>query len=172
MISSICSHETIELGPQHERDLARLLLDLDPASRVSRFNCAAGDDHLLRHLQHALMATSWLAGIFMDRQLRGIVEVYDMSPPCIIEAAILVDQTCRRRGLGAALLEAALQWAANSDRVLLRMEFSNNNWPMRKLASNAHARWEPAFDQVVADIPIAPCMRGNMFEGRGAWEAS
>jgi GNAT superfamily N-acetyltransferase len=154
MTVSICSREAIELGPQHAHDLARLLSDLDPASRVSRFNCAAGDAFLLEYAQRALMRTSWLAGIFIDHRLRGIVEVYDMSPPDMIEVAILVDQTWRGRGLGTNLLEAAVQWAARSDRILLRMIFSTDNWPMRKLARKAHARLDPAFDQVVADIPI------------------
>jgi hypothetical protein len=31
------------------------------------------------------MRTSWLAGIFIDHLLRGIVEVFDMSPPDVID---------------------------------------------------------------------------------------
>lgn len=159
MNASICSYQTIELGPQHQGDVARLLLDLDPASRVSRFNCAVCDAVLIRHSQQALMATCWLAGIFIGDDLRGIVEAYEMNPRGLIELAFLVDRTWRRRRLGTALLEAAVQWAAESDRVLLRMVFSSNNWPMRKLASSAHAGLDLAFDQVVADIPIARVAR-------------
>jgi GNAT superfamily N-acetyltransferase len=159
MNASICSYQTIELGPQHQGDVARLLLDLDPASRVSRFNCAVCDAVLIRHSQQALMATCWLAGIFIGGDLRGIVEAYEMNPHGLIELAFLVDRTWRRRRLGTALLEAAVQWAAESDRVLLRMVFSSNNWPMRKLASSARAGLDLAFDQVVADIPIARVAR-------------
>ena len=155
MNASICSYQTIELGPQHQGDVARLLLDLDSASRVSRFNCAVCDAVLIRHSQQALMATCWVAGIFIGDDLRGIVEAYEMNPHGLIELAFVVDRTWRRRRLGTALLEAAVQWAAESDRVLLRMVFSTNNWPMRKLASRARARLDLAFDQVVADIPVA-----------------
>jgi len=70
-----------------------------------------------------------------------------------------VDNGIRRvegpaRRFGTNLLEAAVQWAARSDRILLRMIFSTDNWPMRKLAHKAHARLDLALDQVVADIPI------------------
>lgn len=155
MNASICPYQTIELGPQHQGDVARLLLDLDPASRVGRFNCAVCDAVLIRHSQQALIATCWLAGIFIGDDLRGIVEAYEMTPPGLVELAFLVDRAWRRRRLGTALLEAAVQWAAESDRVLLRMVFSTNNWPMRRLASSARAELDLAFDQVVADIPIA-----------------
>ncbi len=171
MISSISSYQTIELGPQHHGNLARLLLDLDRASRVSRFNCAVSDAFLIRYSEQALTATSWLAGIFVDDKLRGIVEAYEMNPTGVVELAFLVDQTWRRRRLGVALLEAAVQWAAESDRVLVRMVFPINNWPMRKLASSGRARLDLAFDQAVADIPIAraACMKalfGGTFEDR------
>jgi GNAT superfamily N-acetyltransferase len=155
MNASICSYQAIELGPQHQGDVTRLLLDLDPASRVGRFDYAVCDAVLIRHSQQALMATCWLAGIFIGDDLRGIVEAYEMNPSGLVELAFLVDRTWRRRRLGTALLEAAMQWAAESDRVLLRMVFSTNNWPMRKLASSARARLDLAFDQVVADIPVA-----------------
>jgi GNAT superfamily N-acetyltransferase len=159
MISSIRSYQAVELGSRHQGDLARLLLNLDVASRVSRFNCAVCDAHLVRHSRQALIGTSWLAGIFIDDDLRAIVEAYDLNLSGSVELAFLVDQSWRRRRLGAALLEAAVQWAAGSDRVLLRMVFSTNNWPMRQLASSAHARLDTDLDQVVADIAIAPCLR-------------
>ena len=140
MNASICSYQTIELGPQHQGDVARLLLDLDPASRVSRFNCAVCDAVLIRHSQQALMATCWLAGIFIGDDLRGIVEAYEMNPHGLIELAFLVDRTWRRRRLGTALLEAAVQWAAESDRVLLRMVFSSQQLADAK-AREQRPRW-------------------------------
>ena len=80
-------HKVIELGPQHEGELTRLLVNLSPESRVSRFNCAASDAFLLRHSQQALNAAAWLAGIVIHQRLRGVVEVYDMNPPDAVEAA-------------------------------------------------------------------------------------
>jgi GNAT superfamily N-acetyltransferase len=168
----------IRLGPQHETDLARLLLTLDEASRVSRFACAAGDAALIDHSRRALTTSTWIAGLFADDHLRGVVEVYDIGraalaseasgqrgnsivrAPGMVEAAFLVEHDWRRRGFGTALLKAAMQWAGEAERIMLRMLFSRCNWPMRKLASKVDARLDLAFDEIAADVAIAsPGMR-------------
>ena len=138
MDSSTCFHKVIELGPQHEGELTRLLVNLSPESRVSRFNCAARDAFLLRHSQQALKTTAWLAGIVIHQRLRGVVEVYDMNPPGVVEVAFLVDWAWRRRGFGTA----AIQCAAERDRVLLRTgshalgyTAPRDNFPVRFLQS-------------------------------------
>ena len=156
MISPARFQEVIQLGPQHEDELTHLFLNLDHESRVGRFNCVVGDALLLQHSRQALMTTAWLAGIVIHQRLHGVVEVYDMSAGGVVEAAFLVDRAWRRLGLGTALLRAAMQWAAERDRVLLRMVFSRSNWPMRGLASRAGAQLDLAFDEVVADLPIVP----------------
>jgi GNAT superfamily N-acetyltransferase len=145
----------IRLGPQHETDLARLLLTLDEASRVSRFACAASDAALLEHSRQALTTSTWIAGLFADDHLRGVVEIYDIGPPGMVEAAFLVERDWRRRGFGTALLKAAVQWAGEAERIMLRMLFSRCNWPMRKLASKVEARLDLAFDEIAADVGIA-----------------
>lgn len=38
----------------------------------------------------------------------------------------------------------------------MRMMFSRSNWPMRKLASKAHARFDMDFDEILADVAIIP----------------
>jgi len=108
MSSSDCP-QVFQLGLQHERDLVRLLLDLDPASRASRFNCVADDVYLLRHARKAIATGTWLAGIFVEQRLRGLVEVYDIGHAGCVETAFLVEQNWRRQGLGMALLKAAMQ---------------------------------------------------------------
>jgi RimJ/RimL family protein N-acetyltransferase len=159
MISPDFLQQIIELGPQHEDKLTHLLLNLDRDSRLSRFNCAAKDALLLQHSRQAMMTTAWLAGMFIDQRLCGVVEVYDMNPPDVVEAALLIDKAWRRLGLGIALVRAAMHWAAEQDRILLRMVFSKSNWPMRGLASRAGAQLDLAFDEVVADLPITQATR-------------
>jgi GNAT superfamily N-acetyltransferase len=155
MISPTDRPSIMPLGPQHEAELARLLLSLDKASRVSRFACAASDAALIAHSQRALTTSTWIAGLFADHRLRGVVEVYDLGPPGLVEAAFLVEPDWRRRGFGTALLQAALQWASEAERIVLRMVFSRCNWPMRKLAGKADARLDLAFDEIAADVAIA-----------------
>ena len=155
MASPTCCPSIMPLGPQHEADLARLLLSLDEASRMSRFACAASDAALIAHSQRALTTSTWIAGLYADNHLRGVVEVYDLRPPGLVEAAFLVERDWRRRGFGTALLHAALQWAGEAERIVLRMVFSRCNWPMRKLASKAEARLDLSFDEIAADVAIA-----------------
>jgi GNAT superfamily N-acetyltransferase len=153
MLPTYCPRIT-RLGPQHQADLRGLVLGLDHAWRGKRFACAASDVPLVRHSQRDLTTATWSAGAFVDERLRGVVEVFDTGLPGTVEAAFLVEHGWRRRGLGTTLLQAAMQWAVDANRVTLRMVFSRRNWPMRKLASNADARLDLAFDDISADIAI------------------
>src|SRR5262245_95625 len=63
----------------------------------------------------------------------GVVEAYDVEATGAVEAAFLVEHDWRRRGLGMALMQAAIQWAQENERHTLCMMFSRYNWPMRKL---------------------------------------
>jgi GNAT superfamily N-acetyltransferase len=148
------------LGPQHETDLLALFLDLDRPCRVSRFAYAASDHFLIQHSQRALSSATWIAGAFVDETLRGVVEAYDVDAAGAVEAAFLVERDWRRRGLGSALLQAAIDWAHANDRHTLHMMFSRSNWPMRKLASNAQARLDLSLDEISAHVAI----RAQRFE--------
>jgi GNAT superfamily N-acetyltransferase len=141
------------LGPQHETDLLAVFLDLDRPCRVSRFAYAASDHFLIQHSQRALSSAAWIAGAFVDETLRGVVEVYDAAAGAV-ETAFLVERDWRRRGLGTALMRAAMQWARENDRPTLRMMFSRGNWPMRKLATNAQARLDLSLDEICADVVV------------------
>lgn len=145
-----------QLGARHEANFRDLLLNLDEPSRSIRFHGAVNDDCLARHSHCAFSNAVWIAGAFVDQDLRGAVEVYDLGDSRTVEVAFVVEQRWRRRGLGSALLKAAIQWATETDRVTLRMVFSRCNWPMRKLAGNAGARLDLAFDEITADVAIGP----------------
>jgi GNAT superfamily N-acetyltransferase len=144
------------LRPRHEADFRDLLLNLDKPSRSIRFDGTVSDECLVRHCCCAFSGAAWIAGTFVDDGLRGVVEVYDIGDSRTVEAAFVVEQGWRRRGLGSALLKAAIQWAIETDRIMLRMVFSRHNWPMRKLVSNAQARLDLRFDEITADIAVGP----------------
>jgi|ERR1700686_1861605 GNAT superfamily N-acetyltransferase len=153
-IGSIGQPHITQLAARHEADFRDMLLNLDQPSRSIRFDGVVSDDCLVRHSRCAFSSAAWIAGAFVDETLRGVVEVYDIGDSRTVEAAFLVERTWRRRGLGSALLRAALQWAAETDRIMLRMVFSRHNWPMRKLASNAEARLDLGFGEITADVAI------------------
>jgi GNAT superfamily N-acetyltransferase len=67
----------------------------------------------------------------------------------------VVAQDWRRRGLGLALLQAAIAAAAHADAGTLRMIFSRHNWPMRKLADKASGRLDLVLDEITVDVALA-----------------
>jgi GNAT superfamily N-acetyltransferase len=142
------------LGGQHEAELYRLLLGLEPSGRCSRFNQAVDDAYLAKHAQLALATADWIVGAFIDEHLRGVVEIYDAGPHGYAEAAFVVEQDWRRRGVGWALLRAAMQIAADSKTNSLRVIFSRHNWAMRKLASKASGKFDMVLDEISVDISL------------------
>jgi GNAT superfamily N-acetyltransferase len=165
--------ETIRLGPQHEAELSDFLLKLDRVSRISRFGCAASDAQLLEHQQSAFDAAAWVGGVFVEQRLRGVVELYALGSNPIVEVELVVEPGWRRRGLGTAMLQAARRWAAENHRTMMRLVFSNGNWPMRKLAGSAGGQFDPASDEIVADIPVRLARRAaaDWFELAGTSRA-
>jgi GNAT superfamily N-acetyltransferase len=144
------------LDPEHEADLAELLIGLDAPSRQCRFNSAVNGACLSRHARHALSASAFIAGAFVEGRLSGAVEVYDARPPELAEVAFVVAQNWRRRGIASALLWNATQWAFETGRGGLRMVFSRSNWAMRKLAEKADARLDLIEDGMSAEVLARP----------------
>jgi GNAT superfamily N-acetyltransferase len=149
------------LGARRAGELRDLLLGLDRSSRVCRFSCAVSDAYLIQYSWRAVMTADWIAGAFVEDALRGVVEIYDGGGG-FCEAAFLVAAGWRRRGIGSALLAAATQWAAGSDRTVLRMVFPRGNWPMRRLAASAGARFDLDVDDISADIAVGDLRQAHM----------
>jgi GNAT superfamily N-acetyltransferase len=125
-----------ELGPEHQAELVRLTQCLGPPFSTSK----------------TLAPVNWSAGAFVNQHLRGFVEGRSSKIPSLIEISLIVEPAWRRRGLGGALLEAAVCWGKATGRSTLRMIFSRHDWPMRKLASKANARFDMVLDGMSADI--------------------
>jgi GNAT superfamily N-acetyltransferase len=133
-------------------EIQRFFASLDRRSRWSRFGHAANDSSLLTHAQNALGAGACSFGAYVDGQLRGFVDLYCCAPQKFFEAGVVVHQDWRRRGLGWALLHAAIQWVNQTSASSLRLIFPRSNWPMRQLASKANARLDLVLDDICADI--------------------
>jgi GNAT superfamily N-acetyltransferase len=143
-----------QIGKGDREELDGLLLTLDEMSRLCRFNQPAIDAYLRAHVEYALSTSTWIGGVFIGDHLRGVVEVYDYGTAGFAEAAFVVDPDWRCRGIGFALLRAAMEWGRRSNVPMLRMMFSRGNLPMRKLAAKAEARFELAFDEMTADVVL------------------
>jgi GNAT superfamily N-acetyltransferase len=104
------------------------------------------------HAHHALTTASCVIGVSVDGTLRGILELYSCAPQPFCEAALVVDPRWRRRGLGFALLHAATRWVGGTSSGSIRLIFTRDNWPMRKLASKAGARFDLVLDEICAEV--------------------
>jgi GNAT superfamily N-acetyltransferase len=127
---------------------------VDAADLISRRRRLFGQT---RPARASLATADWIVGAFIDEHLRGVVEVYDAGPHGYAEAAFVVEQDWRRRGVGWALLRAAMQMAADSKTHSLRVIFSRHNWAMRKLASKASGKFDMVLDEISVDISLGQC---------------
>ena len=143
-----------QLGPAHEAQFLNLQLGLDNASRVARFGHAVGDASLIAYGKGTLSTAAFIAGVFVDGTLRGVVEVFEGNGG-VYKIAFAVHQDWRRRGFGLALLTAAREWAQKSGVTALRLVMSRSNWPLRNLAQKAGAQFDLSLDEIRADIPVA-----------------
>jgi GNAT superfamily N-acetyltransferase len=132
-----------------------LLLRLDRDSRWRRFGHVVGDDTLRNHVQHALAHAAGVIGIARDGRLRGVLELYSCAPSPYCEGALVVAPSWRRRGLGTALLRAAAAFAGEAALGPIRLIFTRDNWPMRKLAAKADARFDLVLDEICAEVAPA-----------------
>jgi GNAT superfamily N-acetyltransferase len=144
------------LNAHHLADIRQLLTGLDRASRCARFGWASNDASLDAHAQNAVANARNILGIFVDRRLCGVLEIYHAGASNSAEAALIVAQDWRRRGFGWTLLRAAMHWAAEVDAGTMRLIFSRHNWPMRQLTAKASARFDIVFDEISAEVTPRP----------------
>jgi GNAT superfamily N-acetyltransferase len=152
--SAIVGPDIRLLQRKHEGELCRLLLGLDAPARCGRFGQAASDAYLTSHARTALANADCVLGGFIGERLRGVAEVYNDGPNGFAEAAFVVEQEWRRRGLGWALLRAAMRAAADCPTNKLRLIFSRHNWPMRKLASKVSGKLDIILDEISVDVDL------------------
>jgi GNAT superfamily N-acetyltransferase len=129
---------------------------LDQSFRWHRAGPLTGDECPNEHANRGLETASRIFGVFVGERLEGVLELYDGAAPAHVEVALVVEQKWRNKGLGWALLGAAMEWVRHTETRTIRMIFSRNNWPMRALAHKANAQLTLAFDEICASITVMP----------------
>jgi len=157
------SHVEAELGPGTPlEDAARVrwpeIRELDPANDFEIL--VRLDTPLWQRISHPAGCTPrrpfGMMGIYAEHTLAGVLALYDSARPSHPDVALVVETQWRRRGLGWALLMAAMRWAAGAQTSHLRLIFSRQNWAMRQLARKADAKLDLLMDEICADIAIGP----------------
>jgi len=115
----------------------------------------ASDACVEAYAKGAIVVATFIAGVFAQGWIIGVVEVFEASRDGIAEAAFAVAADWRRQGVGSDLLAACRRWAEQSGIRTLRMVITRNNWPMRGLAHKAGARLDFDLDEIFADIAVA-----------------
>ena len=138
----------------HCTHFQRILSGLDQSPLRHRVGPLTRDDCLNEHANRALATAPRIFGVFVGESLQGTLELYDGEAPGHVDVTLVVERPWRNRGLGWALLGAAMEWVRHSETRAIRMIFSRNNWPMRALAHRANAQLSLAFDEISACINV------------------
>jgi GNAT superfamily N-acetyltransferase len=138
---------------------------LSPGDRRSRFHADLGDAAVERHAAKALAGPGRVMGWFEHGALRGAAEVALSRGGLSAEAAFEVEEAWRGRGVGTALVGAALLWARNRGARRLIVHTTRRNVPMLRAAQAHGAAFE--FDLADAEGAIeahAPDLRSHLAE--------
>jgi GNAT superfamily N-acetyltransferase len=122
---------------------------LTPADRLSRFQYAATDEQLERHVDEFLKQGGHLIDWFIDGELRAAAEVALLGDGHAAEGAFEVESPWRGRGVGAELVGRALLWARNRGARQLLIHTTRRNTAMLSAAKQRGATFE--FDLADAD---------------------
>jgi GNAT superfamily N-acetyltransferase len=128
-------------------EFAEHLRRLSPDDRRSRFHAEVSDDALQAHAADALRGRGRVIGWWKDGVLRGAAEVALSADGASAEGAFEVEEGFRGRGVGSALVGAALLWARNRGARRLLIHTARRNVPMLKAA----ARYDAAFEFDLSD---------------------
>jgi len=153
------------LLPHEIAAYAAHLRRLSPEDRRARFHADLGDAAVERHARAALSGPGRVMGWFDGGVLRGAAEVALSRGGLSAEAAFEVEAAWRGRGVGTALVGAALLWARNRGARRLIVHTTRRNMPMLRAAQAHGAAFE--FDLADAEGAIeahAPDLRSHLEE--------
>jgi GNAT superfamily N-acetyltransferase len=147
----------LEIAPRD--DFRSIIAPPDQASQCDLFGSALTAVGCADRSTFARDAAVRAFGAFIGSCLRGVLEIYKGAAGHV-EVALIVERRWQNKGVGWALLSAAMEWGRQSDTQSMRLIFSRNNWPMRAIACKAGAQFNLVFGEIQADIAITPHRNG------------
>ena len=135
------------LGPRHREALTAHLLQLPAGDRAERFACAVGDDYIRRYVDGIGYGQDIVIGAMQDERVIALCHApvyvdHSDGGALATEIGLSVDADLRGRGLGKALLLAAIDAAARRN-VRRALAFHHpSNTAMAGLSRDIGARIE------------------------------
>jgi GNAT superfamily N-acetyltransferase len=136
---------------QRDTRIDSFLLSLGQAS-CNKSDLVAHTSSPFDRIRFESLSADWAAGVFSNECIKGLAKVSYLPASEYAETVLIVDNAWRRRGIGSALIRAAVARAVEQKKLALRMSCSRSNWPMRHFLNKCGARLNLAFDEIVADI--------------------
>jgi GNAT superfamily N-acetyltransferase len=142
------------LLPEQRPALLAHLLSLPPSDRQLRFGFALGPSVIADYVEKLDFARDTLLGVHADDlSLAALAHVAFAGPEAEIGLSVLPRH--RQRGLGAALLERAVEHARNRGAGALLMQFLTTNAPVVRLAQRVGMRIFAAGIEARARLELA-----------------
>ena len=143
----------IRLGPRDGDRYCDHLLRLDAEDRRFRFFEQPEEFLMALHAGTAVADGRMVFGCESEGEIRGAGELMpDPQDPRRGELAFSVERAWRRRGLGAALMQALIDAAMDKDFACLELEMLPDNDAMQQLARQFSSDLQRRNDYVVATI--------------------
>jgi len=101
---------------RHRTHLQRILSGLEQSSLRRRVGPLARDDCPNERANWALATASRIFGVFVGESLQGMLELHDSEAAGHVDVTLVVERPWRNKGLGWALLGAAMQWCVTQRR--------------------------------------------------------
>lgn len=158
------------LGPRHREALTAHLLQLPAGDRAERFACAVGDDYIRRYVDGIGYGQDIVIGALQDDKVIALCHApvyieHGDGGALATEIGLSVDADLRGRGLGKALLLAAIDAAARR-KVRRALAFHHpSNAAMAGLSRDIGARIENDGGAACAVFEIGA--GGTSIEGAG-----
>lgn len=147
---------TVRLSGVDRSEIEAHLLQLDAASRASRFMGAVDDGCVRRYVAGIDFTRDIVLGARIGLRLVAVVHAPVSPAPAgpVAEAGISVRARHRHEGIGTQLLDATLREAQARGVVALHVRYLASNAPMAAWARHAGARVSRAGAECTAVVPI------------------
>jgi GNAT superfamily N-acetyltransferase len=144
-----------QLDPRNRDLISDLVREIGPSVCPQPAVMAAGRENPDVESNSSSAAVAWMVAACFSGQPAGVISARGNLSGGSMEARLFVGAAWRRRGVGALLLKAALDWASCRRAHTLRIVCARDDWPMRHFVEKFDARLDLMFGQIVADFPLA-----------------